>query len=376
MNMQATGSEIADPRRQQAYEAWLAEVASAAYKFDFYQMLRRVASAHPQLPPLGEALRPKDEPVRVAQPAELDFPPASLHSLVLTTGAPPRLLQRLFGLLGPNGVLPLHLTEYARERATHHADITLQRFLDMLTHRFALLFYRAWAEAQPTVSLDRPGNKATFNRLGALVGIGLPTLQDRDALPDASRLHFVGRLARQTRDAEGLLAWCRSEFDVPVAIEQWSGHWLQLAGEERSRLGRRRGALLGRSTVLGGSVWDVQHKFRISMGPLRLEQYMRLLPGGADLARLQALVRSWVGIEFAWDLKLILKRDEVPKGKLGARQTPMGRALWLGRYRRSADADDLCIDVERLRASDVAPATLPAQADFSGWPMQAASAAA
>ena len=376
MNMQATGPGIADPRRQQAYEAWLAEVASAAYKFDFYQMLRRVASAHPQLPPLGEALRPKDEPVRVAQPAELDFPPASLHSLVLTTGAPPRLLQRLFGLLGPNGVLPLHLTEYARERATHHADITLQRFLDMLTHRFALLFYRAWAEAQPTVSLDRPGNKATFNRLGALVGIGLPTLQDRDALPDASRLHFVGRLARQTRDAEGLLAWCRSEFDVPVAIEQWSGHWLQLAGDERSRLGRRRGALLGRSTVLGGTVWDVQHKFRISMGPLRLEQYMRLLPGGADLARLQALVRSWVGIEFAWDLKLILKRDEVPKGKLGARQTPMGRALWLGRYRRSADADDLCIDVERLRASDVAPATLPAQADFSGWPMQAASAPA
>jgi len=50
--------------------------------------------------------------------------------------------------------------------------------------------------------------------------------------------------------------------------------------------------------------------------------------------------------------------------------------LWLGRYRRSADADDLCIDVERLRASDVAPGTLPAQADFSGWPMQAASAPA
>jgi len=239
-----------------------------------------------------------------------------------------------------------------------------------------LLFYRAWADAQPTVTLDRPGNKAMFNRVGALAGVGLPSLQDRDSLPDASKLHFVGRLARQTRDAEGLLAWCRSEFDVPVAIEQWSGHWLQLAGDERSRLGRRRGALLGRSTVLGGTVWDVQHKFRISMGPLRLEQYMRLLPGGADLARLQALVRSWVGIEFAWDLKLILKRDEVPKGKLGARQTPMGRALWLGRYRRSADADDLCIDVERLRAADVAPASLPAQADFSGWPTQAASATA
>jgi type VI secretion system protein ImpH len=335
-------------------------------------MLRRVASAHPLLPPLGEALRPKDEPMRVAQPAELDFAPASLHSLERPQGAPPRLQQRLFGLLGPNGVLPLHLTEYVRERTTHHGDVTLQRFLDMLTHRFALLFYRAWAEAQPTVTLDRPGNKATFNRLGALVGIGLPSLQDRDALPDTSKLHFAGRLSRQTRDADGLLAWCRSEFDVPVAIEQWSGHWMALARDERSRLGRRAGAQLGRSAVLGASVWDVQHKFRITIGPLRLDRYRRFLPGGADLARLQSLVRCWVGIEFEWDLKLLLLRDEVPRLELGVRRTGLGHATWLGHYRRAGDADDLCIDVERARAAEAAPHTLPAEADFSAWPLQAA----
>ena len=371
MNMTGRPERISE-RRRQAYEAWLSGVAATAYRIDFYQLLRRVASGHPLLPPLGEALRPRDEPVRVAQPAELDFPPAALHTLEPRSGAPTRVLQRLFGLLGPNGVLPLHLTEYARERAMHHGDATLQRFLDMLTHRFALLFYRAWAEAQPTVSLDRPGNKAYFNRVGALVGIGLPTLQDRDALPDASRLHFAGRLARQTRDADGLLAWCRSEFDVPVAIEQWCGHWMTLAKDERSRLGRRGGALLGRTTVLGGSVWDVQHKFRIAIGPLRLEQYRRFLPGGTDLARLQALVRSWVGIEFEWDLKLILLREEVPSVRLGGRHTALGHASWIGRYRRSGHADDLCIDVERSRAARVAPGSLPAEADFSAWPLQGA----
>ena len=364
--------EVIAERRQQAYEAWLSRVTATAYEVDFYQLMRRVASGHPLLPPLGEALRPRDEPVRVAQPAELDFAPASLHSLERRSGGATRVLQRLFGLLGPNGALPLHLTEYARERAMHHGDATLQRFLDMLTHRFALLFYRAWAEAQPTVSLDRPGNKAYFNRLGALVGIGLPALQDRDALPDASRLHFAGRLARQTRDADGLLAWCRSEFDVPVAIEQWCGHWMVLAKDERSRLGRRGGAQLGRTTVLGGSVWDVQHKFRIAIGPLRLAQYRRFLPGGADLARLQALVRSWVGIEFEWDVKLILLRDEVPRVRLGSRHTALGQASWLGRRRRAGNADDLCIDVARARAARVAPGTLPAAADFSAWPLQGA----
>jgi type VI secretion system protein ImpH len=329
--------------RRQRYEAWLDALARAPWRFDFYQALRRIASAHPQLPLPGEALRPVDEPVRLAQPAELDFAPATLHGLQRPAGMPPRLLQRAFGLLGPNGALPLHLTEYVRERAQHHGDATPQRFLDMLTHRFALLFYRAWAEAQPVVSLDRTANKACFNRIGALVGIGLPTLQDRDALPDASKLYFAGRLARQTRDAEGLLAWCRLEFDVPVRIEPWCGHWMPLARSERSRLGRRGGALLGRSAVLGRSVWDVQHKFRITMGPLRLDQYRRFLPGGADLARLRALVRHWVGLELAWDLKLVLARDQVPRCVLGGARSGLGHTSWLGHYRRPRDADDLRI---------------------------------
>jgi type VI secretion system protein ImpH len=346
--MLADSQGAAEPHRQ-IYDTWLSRVAQAPYKADLYQLLRRVASAHPALPPLGEALRPRDEPVRLAQPAEFDFAPAPLHALELRGGAPPRIVQRVFGLLGPNGALPLHLTEYTRERTSHHGDVTLQRFLDMLTHRFALLFYRAWAEAQITVNLDRADNKANFNRIGALVGVGLPTLQGRDALPDASWLHFAGRLSRQTRDAEGLLAWCRSEFDVPVSIEQWCGHWMALDRDELSRLGRRPGALLGTSTVLGSSVWDVQHKFRIVIGPLRLDRYNRFLPGGTDLARLRAIVRAWVGIEFEWDVKLILRREEVPKFELGARHIALGHAIWLGNYRRSDDAADLRIDVERTR---------------------------
>ena len=72
------------------------------------------------------------------------------------TARPPRLQVRLFGLLGPNGPLPLHLTEYARERLRHAGDPTLSRFLDLFHHRFLALFYRAWAQAQPTVNHDRP----------------------------------------------------------------------------------------------------------------------------------------------------------------------------------------------------------------------------
>lgn len=337
--------------RGQRYAEWLAAVESEPYRYDFYQVMRRIAAAHPELPLLGEALRPPDEPVRVAQPPELDFAPAPIHGIVRRDGQPPRVLQRMFGLLGPNGALPLHLTEYARERANHHADPTFQRFLDTFTHRFALLFYRAWAEAQPTVSLDRRGNKAYFNRLGSLVGVGLPSLQDRDDLPDASKVHFAGRLARQTKDAEGLLSWIRCEFDVPARIEQWCGHWMPLMKAERSRLGRREGALLGRSAVIGGSVWDVQHKFRITVGPLSLAAYERFLPGGRDLARLQSLVRHWVGIEFAWDVRLILARGEVPRFELGT--LPFAGAAEVDQPRAGEGLHEAeLVDVRRLPAKE------------------------
>ena len=306
-----------DALRATRHEAWLEAFAAEPHRYDFYQVMRRIASAHAHMPLPGEAQRPVDEPVRLAQSADLDFAAATLQSVQRTPGSPPRIVQRVFGLLGPNGALPLHLTEYARDRTEHHDDPTFQRFLDMLIHRFAMLFYRAWAEAQPAVSLDRSDNKAYFNRLGALIGIGLPDFQDRDAVPDASKIYFAGRLARQTRDAEGLLSWIRSEFDVPVTIEEWTGHWMALARGERSRLGRGAGAVLGRSVVLGSAVWDVQHKFRITIGPLRLVQYARFLPGGADLQRLQALVRHWVGIELAWDVRMILARAEVPRLELG-----------------------------------------------------------
>jgi len=330
-------------------QAWFEAASAEPWKHDFYQFLRHVEALHPQMPRLGEALRPADEPVRLAQPAELSFAPTSIQAVALE-GRKPRVDQRIFGFTGPNGPLPLHLTELIRERREQADDPTLQRFLDLFTHRLALLFYRAWAQAQPTISLDRRNDHSFALRLGALFGIGEESLLERDAAGDAAKLHFTGRLARQVRDADGLLQWCRSEFDAPVRIEQWKGHWMALGLDELTRLKTRHknniAQSLGQGAVLGGTVWDVQHKFRIVVGPLSEARYHAFLPGGTDLARLQAMVRQWLGLEFEWDLQLILLKRDVPKMQLG-RSGELGRSTWLGRYRKEGDADDLVIDVER-----------------------------
>jgi type VI secretion system protein ImpH len=88
-----------------------------------------------------------------------------------------------------------------------------------------------------------------------------------------------------------------------------------------------------------------------------MEGYLAFLPGGRDLDRLRGMVRQWVGLEFAWDLQLILARAEVPRLTLGAVAAPAGRpgrlgnTTWLGRFTRESDAQDLVIDVEAVGRS-------------------------
>ena len=60
--------------------------------------------------------------------------------------------------------------------------------------------------------------------------------------------------------------------------------------------------LLGVSSTLGAHAWAAQQKFRVVLGPLNRVQFQRMLPGGASLKRLRAIVRSYTGDEFRWDV--------------------------------------------------------------------------
>jgi type VI secretion system protein ImpH len=275
-------------------------------------------------------------------------------------------VQRVIGLFGPNGALPTHLTEYARERQMHHGDRSFGAFVDMLLHRFGLLFYRAWARANPVVSMDRGQEAPIVRHVGALVGLAEPSQRERDALGDFPKLFFAGRLARSARDADGLQSWIALRFGVPVQVQQFCGHWMALDPDERTRIGRHRGpgVALGRGAMLGRQVWDVQHKVRIVIGPLKWPDFEAFLPQGQQLDALQAMVRQFVGLEFAWDVQLRLQPADVPAWGLGRQRAigQLGRSAWLNTQLPRPRADQLIMNVESicrapLRAS-LAPAHL------------------
>jgi type VI secretion system protein ImpH len=339
--------------------AFGAALAAAPYRYDFYQTLRRLECLAEPRPRWGEARRPLDEPIRLGQEADLSFAPAPIASFGPgRKGMPPRLHVRLFGLLGPNGPLPLHLTERARERQLHAADQTLSRFLDLFNHRFLALLYRAWAQAQPHVNHDRPAEDRFRVFIGSFVGIAPASMRRRDSTPDLAKLFHAGALLRQTRNADGLKGILEHFFNVPVALQQFVGHWLELGARERTCLAEGQ-AVLGAGAVLGRRVWDRQHKFRIQLGPLTLDQYEAFLPGGALLPQMADWVRLYCGFELAWDVRLVLAEGQVPRLRLGS-GSRLGWTSWLpGRRAERSDRDDLCLDAESFRKSRNPPSAVP-----------------
>jgi type VI secretion system protein ImpH len=337
-----------------------AALTRAPWSFDFFQALRRIEGVFADRPRLGKALRPSDEPVRMSQEASVAFAPSTLSAFEEQAGGlPPRLEQRVFGLLGPNGPLPLHLTEYARERIRHEGDHAFARFLDLFHHRMALFFYRAWAESRPTVQHDRPDEDQFGVYAGSLAGYGSPARRRRDSVSDHAKLHFVGHLVRNARNAEGLESILVGYFRMPARVEQFVLTWLGLPPDERTILGgeRRSRVALGIGLAIGERVRDIQSRFRIVMGPMDFDRYFDFLPGGRSLRQLVDWVRNYVGFEFDWEVQLVLARDEVPGIRLG-REGHLGWTSWLGARRAATDADDLVLVPERMHPPE--PALAPA----------------
>lgn len=336
---------MADPQRTATHDlAIYAQLQRAPYRFGFYKALRLIECAHPDRPRLGESPRPADDAVRLGQNPELTFAPATLDGFTPARGgAPARLTEQFLGLFGPGGPLPLHLTEYARDRLRNSSDASLSRFADVFHHRMLSLFYRAWASAEPVVSFERPDADRFGAQIGALFGIGMPSFRGRDALPDVAKLFYAGRLACHARNPEGLREMLIDFFRRPVEILQFVGAWLPIPMPARCLLGRLPAtATLGVNAVLGGRVWDAQHKFRIRIGPMSLAEYEQMLPGGGSFSRLVAAVRNYVGDELAWDANLVLRGAEVPALCLNGRAR-LGWTTWCGSGRLAREADDLCL---------------------------------
>ena len=307
--------------------------------YDLFQLLRRVDAQAGRPYALGRAPSPREEPVRLGQRPSLMFASAAIAAITpIQDTHGHRIDINGFGLFGPNGPLPLHMTEYAYQRQQQYQDASLAAFANIFHHRLILLFYRAWADAQHGVSFDRRDNRRFDHYAACLLGLGHMAPQ-RDALGLPARYFMAGHLTRQPRNSAGLAGMLRRYFAVPVGIGENRFQWLALPREQQLRLSRSKPARLGETCCLGRAIPDRQYKVQITIGPLTRREYGRWLPlvrqphlkpaPGDKLVQLMTWLSQYLGMEYQWDVQLVLGAEHYQGCRLGEKQ-PLGQRCWLG----------------------------------------------
>jgi type VI secretion system protein ImpH len=85
----------------------------------------------------------------------------------------------------------------------------------------------------------------------------------------------------------------------------------------------------------------------VNIGPMGYDEFLRFMPDGDMAEPVKTMVRFSAGIEYEYDLKIILKKEEVPPLGLGLGYH-IGQTTWLVQAEGGAEADKYIIVREKI----------------------------
>ena len=296
------------------------------WRHDLFALLRTLERERPETPRIGAATDRAGDLANIGQNPFLAFPASNVVGIEAREDGRLDLAVQFLGLLGPQGALPLALTEEAH--FWHLAeDEAFARFLDIFNNRFIQLFYRAWADARPIAHHDRPDDDRFMGYVGALVGLGAGVPESPDTVPAIAKTGFAGLLSARVKSASRLSSFLAGLFDVEVKVVEFVPTALDLPDEDQSQIGFLN-SRLGVDTVVGSSVLTFDEKVRIRITVASLADYESFLPSGPNAARLGDAIAFYLGEELDWDVELALPTHLAPAAALG-RSGRLGWTAWM-----------------------------------------------
>ena len=293
---------------------------------DFLLALRRLESAFADRPRIGASDSRRQEYVTLGQNPSLAFPPSTIDAAKRTANGGFALFQQFLGLCGPQGALPLALTQESYQYFRTDDD-ALARFLDLFNNRFLQLFFRAWADARPIAQHDRPDDDRFQDYVGTSIGLGAAVYHDLDSVPDLAKVGYAGLMAPAAKSASRLRDLVCGLFGVRADVREFVGLRLMLEPEEHSHLGRAN-SRLGVDAMMGSGIYSVQDKFRLRLYVSTLAQYAEFLPTGKRSRPLADVIHFYVGMALEYDVELALPAGEASPMRLGV-SGQLGWTSWL-----------------------------------------------
>ncbi|MFH1749180.1 MAG: type VI secretion system baseplate subunit TssG [Planctomycetota bacterium] len=318
-----------------ATSAWTADhplvrwILRSPYAFDFFQLLNLVERACPDAVPLG-CQNARRETVRLRPALSLSFPASDLHNADWQDDSADgvdrlRITTTFLGLYGSDSPLATHFTEALLSETEE--DERVRAFLDLFHHRLLSLLYRVWKKYRYYITFSPEGDDQISQMIRGFLGIGTARTAEGLKVSPVRLFRYVGLLSQRPRSAAGLAGVLSDYFqNVPFEIKQCIGRWLPIQESDRNRFGQFN-CTLGEDFLLGESIFDRSGKFRISLGPVGFDHYVRFLPPGDEAAELRDVAKFYCSDPLEFDLEVILRGDEVPETPVGA-EGMLGRLAW------------------------------------------------
>lgn len=307
------------------------DLSEAPERFDPFVALRIAAL---------EAQR-RDVPLDIRALSDAQLAPVAIRGVSVGPDAI-RVDAALAGLTGPLSPLPLSYTELAATDRRRRAG-GFGAFLDLFADRMTWLFAGAASKYNLASLLQwvPPAENSILEALRALMGGAAPSLADRLPAGPEQTMRYAGLFAQRTRSALGLQALAEAELGLPVRVQQFHRRWRPIPPADQSRLDGTRG--LAVDSVAGSHVPNRAGQVRVVIGPVRYADFRSLAVGQPRLMTLARLIKLYLGPVIAFDIQIILDRQDVPESQLGE-SAQLGWTGWARSSAATQDSDEVVID--------------------------------
>ena len=99
---------------------------------------------------------------------------------------------------------------------------------------------------------------------------------------------------------------------------------------------------LGVNLVLGERIWNAHLRYRLHIGPVDHDDFLRFLPNHPSFYKLRDSLLKYVGSQYDCTLSMTLRAESVPSISLG-KKSFLGWNTWLGKRQQTTDANNFAI---------------------------------
>lgn len=239
-----------------------------------------------------------------------------------------QLTVTFLGLYGTSSPLPAFYTEDLITDYVQGMEVN-RDLTDVVNQPFYELLWLCWRRYRVALRIVEEGDSACFRKLWALGGKD-PDLLQQKGLYAEYNLRRLALYAQHPRSEQAVTTLLRDVLNIDaIRIRPLKMRAKPLPYSQRCRMGIAN-SQLGDDCVVGSAIQDCNSAFDLDIGPVDMNTYRSLLPGGELHKKMRWYLNDFLDQPLDFMLNLFLKKDEDRSARLQPDAWgSLGEDMWL-----------------------------------------------